>query len=231
MAKTDEYSEPLGQQLFSTEPQTASKPQPASPAQVKPNRKRLVADRRRFQRVALPLSGRFMRSDKQEFACQMLNISPGGIALAADTRGEVGERIVVYIDDLGRFEGELTRVFEGGFAITLCGTAYKREKIANQLTWLVNRDGLDLAEDRAHERIVPIKEHVKLVLADGTEHEARLLDVSLGGASVSVLPKPDVGELVVIGLIRGTVVRHHDQGIGIRFQEIQDPATIERHFN
>ncbi len=199
---------------------------PAPPAQ----RTKLVPDRRLHQRVNVPLKGRFMRADKHEYPCQVTNISAGGMALLAPVAGEPGERIVVYLDHLGRFEGELVRAFQGGFAIKLVGTAHKREKIANQLTWLVNKSQLDLDEDRAHERLVPQKQHMKLVLADGSQRECRVLDVSLGGASVSVLRKPDIGEAVTLGLVRGTVVRHHDQGIGIRFLEIQDPSSIELQF-
>lgn len=171
-----------------------------------------------------------MRADKQEYPCEVLDISPGGIALLAPIAGELGERIVVYLQDLGRFEGQLVRTFQGGFAIKLAGTAYKREKIANQLTWILNRNQLDLGEDREHERIVPAKEHMTLVLFDGSQHQVRALDVSLGGASLAIAPLPPIGEPVTIGLIRGIVVRHHDQGIGVGFQEIQDSTTIERQF-
>jgi hypothetical protein len=171
-----------------------------------------------------------MRADKQEYPCEVMNISPGGLALLAPIAGEVGERIVVYLDDLGRFEGELVRTFQGGFAVRLAGTAYKREKIANQLTWILNRNQLDLGEDREHDRIVPTKEQMTLTLSDGSQHHVRVLDVSLGGTSVAIAPPPPIGEPVTIGLIRGIVVRHHELGIGIRFQEIQDPTTIERQF-
>ena len=152
------------------------------------------------------------------------------MAILSSVVADVGERIVIYLDELGRFEGELVRSFENGFAVKIIGTAYKREKIANQLTWIVNKNQLDLAEDRAHERVVSLKQYIKITLSDGSEHDARLLDVSIGGASLSLLPKPLVGEKVAVGLIRGTVVRHHDHGIGVRFNEIQDPSTIERQF-
>ncbi|MDH3580951.1 MAG: PilZ domain-containing protein, partial [Hyphomicrobiales bacterium] len=124
----------------------------------------------------------------------------------------------------------VVRLFEGGFAIRLNSTSYKREKIANQLTWIVNKSQLELAEDRAFGRSVPSRRHVKITFTDGSEYECQVQDVSLNGVSVSVRPKPEVGEPVMVSLIRGTVVRHHDRGIGIRFNEIQDPSTIERHF-
>ncbi len=194
------------------------------------HRVNIAQDRRRHQRVKIDLQGRFMSADKQDHPCKVVNISPGGLAISSPNSCEMGEHIILYLPDLGRFEGEVVRFFEGGFAVRLTGTAYKREKIANQLTWIINRNKLDLAEDRAHERTVPGKKRIKVTLSDGSEREARLLDVSLGGAAVSVLPKPNIGDQLTIGLIRGTVVRHHDQGIGIRFLEIQDPSVIERHF-
>jgi hypothetical protein len=205
-------------------------PEPQGAAKADVRRVHISPDRRRHQRVKMDIEGRFMRADKQDYPCIVRNISPGGLAISALVTCDISEHVILYLPDLGRFEGEVVRLFEEGFAVRLTGTAYKREKIANQLTWIINRNKLDLAEDRAHERIVPSKQHIKLAMGDGTEREGRLLDVSLGGASVSVLPKPDIGDMVTIGLIRGTVVRHHDQGIGIRFQEIQDPSTIERQF-
>lgn len=198
--------------------------------QAGPGRVILSRDRRRYFRVFIDLQGRFMRADKQEYACQVLNISPGGVALSAPVSGEPGERIILYLDHLGRFEGELVRSFTSGFAVRLVSTAYKREKIANQLTWIVNRHQLDMAEERAHERIVPGKQQIHVTTPDGVQHIVRILDVSLGGASVSMLPKPSLGERVTIGLLQGSVVRHHDLGVGIRFDQIHDPATIERYF-
>lgn len=195
-----------------------------------PARAVMSRDRRRFHRVYIELQGRFMRADKQEYACHVMNISPGGVAISSPVAGEPGERIILYLDHLGRFEGEVVRIFVGGFAVRFSGTTYKREKIANQLTWLVNKYHLDTAEERAHARMVPGKEHVTVTTSDGSQLQARVLDVSLGGASVTILPKPPIGEPVIIGLLRGTVVRHHDHGVGIRFDQIQDPATIELHF-
>lgn len=75
-------------------------------------------------------------------------MSAGGIAVRASIIGEIGERIIIYLDNMGRIEGELVRTFQGGFALKLSASSYKREKIANQLTWLVNKDRLIKIEDR-----------------------------------------------------------------------------------
>lgn len=201
-----------------------SSAQPAVPAG------KIDADRRRFHRVKVRLLGRFMREDRNEYPCQIVSMSPGDLAMLAPVAGEIGERIVVYIDHIGRIEGETKRIFDGGFALRIHATTHKREKIANQLTWLINRERLNLAEDRRYDRVVPKNPFIKLKLADGAEQNCRVLDVSLSGASVAVNPKPKVGSDVVLGLMRGRVVRHHEQGIGIQFLDVQDMSAIRRHF-
>src|SRR5437660_5827900 len=79
----------------------------------------LSEERRRFQRVRVNLLGRYMLADRREFPCQVANMSPGGMALIAPVAGEPGERIIAYVDHLGRLEGKIARQFENGFAMTI----------------------------------------------------------------------------------------------------------------
>ncbi|HWX58870.1 PilZ domain-containing protein, partial [Bradyrhizobium sp.] len=46
-------------------------------------------ERRRFQRVKVHLLGRYMLPDRREFPCQIINMSPGGLALLAPGIGNV----------------------------------------------------------------------------------------------------------------------------------------------
>src|SRR5664279_3792242 len=112
-------------------------------------------ERRRFQRVKVHLLGRYMLPDRREFPCQVINMSPGGLALLAPGIGSVGDRVIAYLDHIGRVEGKITRIIDNGFAMSVGATARKRDKLAAQLTWLANRDILNLPEDRRHDRIVP----------------------------------------------------------------------------
>src|SRR6202158_4999759 len=115
----------------------------------------LSQDRRRFQRVRVNLLGRYMLADRREFPCQVVNMSPGGMALMAPVSGAAGERIIAYVDHLGRLEGHVARLFQNGFAMTIGATARKRDKLAAQLTWLANRHILGLPGDRPPGRIAP----------------------------------------------------------------------------
>jgi hypothetical protein len=115
----------------------------------------LGQDRRRHQRVKVNLLGRYMLADRREFPCQVVNMSPGGMALFAPVGGAPGEHIIAYVDHLGRLEGHVARIFPNGFAMTFWATARKRDKLATQLTCLANRNILGLPEDRRNGRVVP----------------------------------------------------------------------------
>ena len=78
---------------------------------------KLVPERRKHLRVPVNVFGRLMREDKQEYPCQVINMSAGGMALLAPVNCDVGERIVAYLDNLGRIEGIVVRPLEGGFAV------------------------------------------------------------------------------------------------------------------
>ncbi|ODA68208.1 PilZ domain protein [Methyloligella halotolerans] len=192
---------------------------------------KIVDDRRQYRRVDVRIFGRFMREDKQEFPCRIINMSAGGMAMLAPVACEQGERIVAYLDNFGRIEGKVVRCFEGGFAIEITASAVRREKIANLLTWAVNQENLGLSsETRVHERKVPNKPESKLILPDGQTQECRVIDVSLSGASVAVDPRPALGTVVVLGRMRGFVVRQHDDGVAIQFASVQNPDSIAQSF-
>ena len=174
-------------------------------------------ERRRHQRVRIRLTGRFMRSDRQEFDCVAIDMSPGGIALAADAGVHPGERIVIYLNQIGRIEGKVARIFAGGFAIQMQLTPVKRDKLADQLTWLANRNSLGMPEDRRHERLAPRDRYTTLRLANGREFAARLIDISMSGAAITVDYKPPIGSPVVVGSTPAQVVRVLDNGIAVEF--------------
>jgi c-di-GMP-binding flagellar brake protein YcgR len=186
-------------------------------------------DRRRFQRVNVNVLGRFMLENRTEYPCQVTDMSPGGAALMAPIQGRVGERVVAYIDHIGRIEGEITRLIDGGFAMTVNASARKRDKLASQLTWLANRHVLNLPEDRRHERIVPKQPFSNVVLPDGREVRAKIIDVSLSGAALALENKPPVGTPLTVGRMRAKVVRHVEDGVAVEFAMVQSEDMIHNN--
>jgi hypothetical protein len=195
--------------------------------QRRPNLRALNDERRRHQRVKVNLLGRYMLPDRREFPCQVINMSPGGMAMIAPVSGGPGDRIIAYVDHLGRLEGQIARVFENGFAMTISATARKRDKLAAQLTWLANRNILDLPEDRRHGRIVPRNPVGRLILPNGVNLTCRIIDVSQSGAGIASKERPPIGALVTLGKVQGRVVRHLEDGFAIEFTRLQHSDFLE----
>jgi hypothetical protein len=202
-----------------------------SALQQRPALPPLSEERRRFQRVRVNLLGRYMLADRREFPCQVVNMSPGGMALIAPASGEVGQRVIAYIDHLGRLEGQITRVYQNGFAMSVSATERKRDKLAAQLTWLANRHILNLPEDRRHGRIIPRNPMARLIMPNGVNLTVRIIDMSLSGAAISTDMRPAIGMLVMIGKVQSRVVRHIEEGFAVEFTRLQHPDFLEENIS
>lgn len=188
-------------------------------------------ERRNFQRVRVKIYGRFMLEDRTEHPCQVIDMSPGNVALRADEVGQPGEKVIAYIDHIGRVEGVITRTMEDGFAMTIIASDRKKDKLAAQLTWLANKHELDLPEDRRHERVAPRNPLTTLQLTDGRQYQCRIIDLSLSGAAVEIDVKPALGVQVILGTMRGQVVRHFEDGVAVEFAVVQRTETLESEFS
>ena len=188
-------------------------------------------EKRRFQRVKVHLLGRYMLPDRREFRCQVINMSPGGLALLGPGIGNVGDRVIAYLDHIGRVEGKITRIIDNGFAMTVGATPRKRDKLAAQLTWLANRDILNLPEDRRHDRIVPRNPICVLTLEDGVQMSCRIIDLSLSGAAIAAEKRPPLHSHVSLGRVQSRVVRHLEDGFAIEFIHEQLAETLEDSVN
>jgi hypothetical protein len=152
-----------------------------------------LVDRRRYQRVRLNLLGRCMFPDQRECPCQLVEISPGDASFLSPLCGEMGGRVIAYIDSIGRLEGDITELRDGGFLMSINASQKKRDKLADTLTWLANRNVLSLAEDRRHLRRTPKRKDAVMVFADGESFPCRVIDMSLSGAALATPLRPPTG--------------------------------------
>jgi hypothetical protein len=183
-------------------------------------------DQRTFQRVPINMQGRLMLANYEEFECTVIDMSPGDMVVLCEGRPRSNERVVAYIDHLGRVEGNVFNVDGRGFSMSINATDRKREKLAAQLTWLANKHELGLPEDRRHDRLTPRTIQSELTLDDGTQYVCRIMDLSLSGAAVDVEARPPLGTAVRLGNMRGRVVRHFMEGVAIEFLSIQSRETL-----
>jgi PilZ domain-containing protein len=189
----------------------------------------LSDERRRFQRVRVNLLGRYMLPDRREFPCQVTDMSPGGMALIAPIAAEIGDRVIAYVDHIGRLEGTVTRQVRNGFAMTVVATARKRDKLAAQLTWLANRHILGLPEDRRYGRVTPSNPAARLILPNGLDLVVRVTDISQSGAAIRSEHRPEIAASVTIGNTPARVVRHLDDGFAVEFLRLQHPDLLEEN--
>ena len=140
-------------------------------------------------------------------------------------RGQPGERIIAYVDHLGRLEGHIARFFENGFAMTISATTRKRDKLAAQLTWLANRHILNLPEDRRHGRIQPRNPMARFVMPNGVNVTCRVIDMSQSGAGIATKERPPIGTIISLGKVQGRVVRHLEDGFAMSSRGCSTPIS------
>eukprot|EP00919_Chromeraceae_sp_WS-2016_P033546 GHVR01079222.1.p1 GENE.GHVR01079222.1~~GHVR01079222.1.p1 ORF type:complete len:211 (+),score=41.79 GHVR01079222.1:411-1043(+) len=187
---------------------------------------RTAATSGKYQRVQVSVLGRYMLSDRREFPCQVLEMSPGDAVVIAPAAGVVGEKVIAYLDLIGRIEGTILSQMDGGFVMDLSASPRKRDKMAAQLTWLANKDVLNLPEDRRHERVVPDIRHSTVVLDDGRRCNCKIIDISLSGAAIELDVRPATGTSITLGRMRTRVARHFPNGVAVEFVSAQEMLTV-----
>ncbi len=179
----------------------------------------LWRDQRRFLRVQLSIEARFLLTDQTEHIGSVEDISAGGVALACDVKPEVNDKIIVYIDQMGGYEGRVVRQTDAGFSVEFACSPAKRERTVNQLTWISNKPTGTSIDDRQHSR-ESVSQNSFLHRTDGAQIKCSIVDMSVGGMAINIADKPPIGEIIMIGRMEGRVVRHFAEGVGIEFLNV-----------
>lgn len=177
-------------------------------------------ERRRFRRAPLILSGRMLDPLGREHDCRTADISPGDVRLASPILPEVGNRVVLYLDGFGRMAGSVARrCGEAEVAIIFEQSAHKREKLAEALTWAVNKAALGLEEI---DRRLGVNDArlTRVEFENGDSIEGEVLDFSLSGMTIrsAIKPPPLLGVWVRIGNSYGRIARYIDGGFAVDFE-------------
>lgn len=162
--------------------------------------------------------GRYMLPNKQEFRCRTIDMSVGGLLIHCAVPPYRGQRVVVYLDELGRVEGTATRVTRDTFALSISSTSLKRERITAALTWLANSEELEMQESRASKRIEPLVKEATLTLGNGKSATIVIGEFSLSGLTIKTELALPTDSRVMIGRRPAQVVRAIDGGYALHFQ-------------
>ncbi len=193
-----------------------------------------VVERRTDVRIVLSLPGRFSlasrrdtEGERREFPCRLLNVSCYAIGLMTPVSYELGERVIAHIDEFGKFEGPIIRKLDGGFVMELIMPKSERLILAAKIEWFDKFKNHDIENHRRHARIIPRNPHSTLVLVDGTTTDCVVKDISAAGVAVHSDHTPAIGTPVAVGKVVGRVVRHFKEGFAVRFEQEQDPQSVE----
>ena len=139
---------------------------------------------------------------------------------------EEGANVICYFDDLGRVAGRVVRRSKDGFAVEFDVVPHKRKKLADRLSWLINKDLMETPEQRAASRF-PTGGPAFIGRKDGLQIPCTVIDISLTGASFKTNGQfqcPPIGEVVTAGNLRGRVVRSGDQEFAVNFLRPDEEA-------
>jgi hypothetical protein len=182
---------------------------------------------RRHQAVPVVLSGRYMLESQREYPCQTVSMSPGDVTLSAPVAAGAGEKVVVYLDEIGRLTGIAVRRTDSGFIVVMNLPPIKRDRLADQITWFANRHLFRSEADRRHDRVVPLKQRALMRLPDGRESIVKIIDLSLSGVGVETDARPELGLRVMLGAKPAVIVRHHADGVGAEFERPFRPGELD----
>lgn len=181
-------------------------------------------DRRRYRRVPVGLKAKIILPGGQEAPGRLVDVCAGGASIEVPVVAPVGETVIAYADRIGRVEGKVIRPTRDGFVVAFSARASRAKRLADALIWVCNTAP---ERDRRGARRFAKQESATLLRESGDAVACRILDISTGGASVGIdaHERPSIGERITLGVMTATVVRHHEDGIGVAFARLPRAGT------
>jgi len=184
-----------------------------------------------FRQTDNPLGivfGRFMLPDMSEHACQVTELTNSGATFITTSVPPEGQAIVAYLEEVGRIEAVSGSARPGGFAISFTLRGSRLERLQQRIKWLQERSQSDAEADanRRHGRFEPSERVSQITLPDGRIYTCEVLDISLSGAAIKTDVMPGIGTYLMLGKMRGRVVRYSEFGVGIEFVKQLDRSQL-----
>ncbi len=172
--------------------------------------------------------GRFMLPDMSEHPCQVTDITEDGANFITASVPAMGLSLVAYLEELGRVEALSDSPISGGFRVKFSATGSRRERLVSRIQWL-KQNQLAGSDQRRHPRFEPREKTSQITLPDGRVYSCEVVDISVSGAAVKTDVMPAVGTYMMLGKMRGKVVRYLDHGVAIEFLKQLDTGSLGNH--
>ena len=191
-------------------------------------------EKRAHPRIDGEISANILINNAENGLARVLDVSAGGIGFLYKGEASLGDRVIAHLDGGTRLEGDVVRLFEGGFAIALSMSEHKRQRLAEALDRERARgraiEKLTL-ERRIAKRVTGMSQSVVCETAD-RRFPVRIIDMSLTGVAIETDQKLELDAMVVIGKMRGTIVRCEGNRYGVHLlaaeesiEDIESGAT------
>jgi PilZ domain len=174
--------------------------------------------------------GRFMLPDMSEHACQVLDLTMQGATFITSDVPPPGMAIVAYLEDLGRVEVLSGSPVQGGFTVSYAATGARLDRLKQRIQYLMDRaDGAP--DHRRHPRFEPKDKHSSIMMPDGRSYSCEVLDISVSGAGIKTDVMPALGTYLMVGKMKGRVVRYLENGFAIEFVKQLSAVQPDPSFN
>ena len=175
--------------------------------------------------------GRFMLPDMSEHPCQIASLSLSKVKMLTNLEVPIGVQIVAYIEEFGRIEGQIIQHIPGGFELGFELNEKRRERFKSRLKWLRDKASGNVEEARRHPRYEPSDAKSHITLPDGRTYPCQVIDISLSGAALTTEVLPALGTTIMLGKMKGRVVRYLPNGLAIEFSKQLDHTTLQSHIS
>ena len=175
-------------------------------------------DMRAQRRTRLELKGKLFNPENQcEEACLVLDLSPNGAGLKTGCGAPLGLRVVLHVDELGRFEGTIVRRNRLYVGVQFKYSESGRERVAERIASYMEHGTTIHTSTRDSGRFAVAGLRHSFALASGQISPCEIVDIALSGISVRASVRPGVGEHLFFGKTEVVVSRHTDVGFAVGF--------------
>jgi len=171
---------------------------------------------------AKDIVARFMLPDQIEHECHVTNLSITGATFLSSKMPHIGVPIVAYLGDLGRIEATVGPAVEGGFTITFSLTGARLERLQQRVKTLLGDASGTGAGARRYLRIEPTEKQSQIMLPDGRVYPCEVIDISVASAAIKTDVMPGLGTFLMLGRMKGRVIRYLENGVAIEFVKFLD---------
>lgn len=169
--------------------------------------------------------GRYMLPDMTEHPCQVVDITMDGATFLTAQPPQAGQAVVAYLEEIGRVEAISGDAVQGGVRVQFTVTGARLERLQQRIQWLMEK-GSGATDGRRHARYEPTEKVSQISLPDGRVYNCEVIDISVSGAAIKTEVMPSVGTYLMLGKMRGRVVRYIDQGVAIEFVKQLDRGQL-----